>query len=234
MSSIPPMPPMPPMPPLPSERLRSPVGLSYAVVFLIALCVLTDLGSLLLAVYGYGLHGSGAAGHGSDGRFDTFYSALTSSQGLTFLAAGITFLVWLRRVRVNAEVFRPDGHHHSRLWVFWGWVVPLANLWYPRRIVVDIWRASTPAGPGGEAPRPRLWAINVWWACWLVSSLLTFVAAEPSSDLMGTPGFTEAIAFMIAYDVLDMVAAWLIVSVVRGVTQMQYVVAHSGPVAASA
>lgn len=106
------------------------------------------------------------------------------------------------------------------------------NFWYPRRIVLDVWRASTPAGPGGEAPRPGLWAINVWWASWLVGNVLSAAAADPSSDLMGTPGFTEAMVFMIAYGVFDMVAAWFVVSVVRGVTQMQDVMAHTGPAAA--
>lgn len=216
---------------LPRAQLRSPVGLSYAVVSLIALCALSDLGGLLLAGYGLGVSGR-AAGHDAGGRFDTLYSVLTWFQAMTALPAGITFVVWLRRVRVNAEVFRPHGHHHSRPWIFWGWVVPPVCFWYPRRIVLDVWRASTPAGPGGEAPRPRLWAINVWWASWLVSSVLTAAAAEPSSDLMGTPGFTEAMVFMIACSVFDMVAAWFAVSVVRGVTQMQDVMAHTGPVAA--
>ncbi|WP_328887468.1 DUF4328 domain-containing protein [Streptomyces sp. NBC_00316] len=216
---------------LPQDRLRSPVGLSYAVVFLIALCALTDLGVLLLAVHGLGVSGH-AAGHDVDGHFDTYYSALTWFQVMTALPAGITFVVWLRRVRANAEVFRPHGHHHSRPWIFWGWFIPPVNFWYPRRIVLDVWRASTPAGPGGEAPRPGLWAINVWWASWLVGNVLSAAAADPSSDLMGTPGFTEAMVFMIAYGVFDMVAAWFVVSVVRGVTQMQDVMAHTGPAAA--
>jgi hypothetical protein len=32
-----------------------------------------------------------------------------------------------------------------------GWVIPVASLWIPRRIVIDVWRASA---PGRSSRRP--------------------------------------------------------------------------------
>ena len=56
-------------------------------------------------------------------------------------AAGIVFVVWFRRARINAE-----GHgwrqRRARGWAFWGWGVPIANPWIPFQLMGDIWRAG--------------------------------------------------------------------------------------------
>src|ERR1700741_4905922 len=58
---------------------------------------------------------------------------------LSYVAAGVVFLVWLWRVRRNAENLSPDGHRLARGWTTGGWLVPVVNLWFPFRIVEDIW-----------------------------------------------------------------------------------------------
>ncbi|MFC9283409.1 DUF4328 domain-containing protein [Streptomyces collinus] len=44
--------------------------------------------------------------------------------------------------RANAEVFAPSKHTKSRGWAAWGWFCPVVNLWFPRRITLDIRDAS--------------------------------------------------------------------------------------------
>jgi Domain of unknown function (DUF4328) len=55
----------------------------------------------------------------------------------------VMFVVWFHRARINA-----DGHgwpqRESPGWAIGAWFVPVANLWLPFRIMVDIWRAGLP------------------------------------------------------------------------------------------
>ncbi|MDR8407764.1 DUF4328 domain-containing protein [Nonomuraea sp. 3-1Str] len=84
------------------------------------------------------------------------------------LAAG-AFLVWLRRVRANAEALLPGPHRRARPWVIMGWFVPVVNLWFPKQVVEDVWNASRPGAPAGPLPLARpsvlVWA---WWSAFLI------------------------------------------------------------------
>lgn len=69
---------------------------------------------------------------------------------------GIVFVIWLMRARENAENLSPYPHRRTRGWLFGGWLVPVVNLWFPKQIVDDIWRASSPRQDGR---RPMVWRI---------------------------------------------------------------------------
>ncbi|MFI6597901.1 DUF4328 domain-containing protein [Nonomuraea sp. NPDC050536] len=84
----------------------------------------------------------------------------------TFVMAALLFVNWLYRVRDNAEVLSPDEHRHGRRWLTWGWAVPVVNLWFPKRIVDDIWNAS-----GDRSQQHRSGLVRAWWAAWLLSNL---------------------------------------------------------------
>lgn len=84
----------------------------------------------------------------------------------TVLGLGILFVVWFRRARINAE--RHDyRQRRARGWAFWGWIVPIVNIWFPFQIMGDIWRAGLPA----EQRRRTAWLPAMWWTCWLLSAL---------------------------------------------------------------
>jgi hypothetical protein len=93
---------------------------------------------------------------------DAFSRLVAVSTIVVMIAAGVVFLVWLWRARLNAEwigeldVLRGsvDGevtpvvnlHRRSRGWVIGGWFCPVVNLWLPYQIVADI-----ASGPGAAA-----------------------------------------------------------------------------------
>lgn len=85
-------------------------------------------------------------------------------------------VVWLRRARINAE-----GHDYrqrrARGWTFWGWIIPIVNLWFPFQIIGDIWRAGLPT----QQRRKTAWLPALWWTCWLLSGL-SFCAGEMSAN----------------------------------------------------
>lgn len=76
---------------------------------------------------------------------DTFSRAVAIPALVMYLAAGVVFLVWLWRARINSELSGgPAAHRRARGWVLGSWMTPVANLWVPYQVVSDIWRASDP------------------------------------------------------------------------------------------
>ena len=81
--------------------------------------------------------------------------------------------MWFYRARINAE---RHGYPQQRArgWAFWGWIVPIVNLWFPFQIMGDIWRAGLPAEQRGETA----WLPALWWTSWLLSGLGLFGAGS--------------------------------------------------------
>jgi hypothetical protein len=109
-------------------------------------------------------------------RHDVFDSRLDDIADITIFGLGILFVVWFRRARINAE---SSGYYQRRAlgWTFWGWIVPVVNIWFPFQIMGDIWRA-------GLAPQQRsktAWLPALWWTCWLLSGL-SFGAGAMSAN----------------------------------------------------
>ena len=106
---------------------------------------------------------------GSVHYFTDFH--LDKAADITMLGLSILFVVWFYRARINAE---RHGYpqRRARGWAFWGWIVPIVNIWFPFQIMGDIWRAGLPAEQRGETA----WLPALWWTCWLLSGLGIFGA----------------------------------------------------------
>jgi len=101
---------------------------------------------------------------------DLISGSLGIVAALALLAAAVVFIVWLWRVRWNAEMFCRGEHRFTRGWVLGSWICPVVNLWYPKQVVDDIVAASDPRTPSQtptlrDIPGTRLvWA---WWLTWV-------------------------------------------------------------------
>jgi hypothetical protein len=110
----------------PQRLLRSPDGLAKAVVILLVVAAVSDLLAVLA-----GLNVRSLLGDALDNGFATFddaeadradnlYMASGVLQLLVMLATGVVFILWFRRVRLNAEVFdasmQPRGSSRSPTW----------------------------------------------------------------------------------------------------------------------
>jgi len=111
-------------------------------------------------------------------------------------ATVVVFLVWFRRARINAEHLG-WRQRRARGWAFWGWVVPIVNLWIPFQIMGDIWRAGVPpAQRSGTA-----WLPVSWWVCWLLTAppLWIRIGSLPRSAADGlTHGWLSFVFFALA------------------------------------
>ncbi|WP_329004636.1 DUF4328 domain-containing protein [Kribbella sp. NBC_00709] len=102
---------------------------------------------------------------------DLISGSLGIISALALFAAAVVFIVWLWRVRWNAEMFCRGEHRLTRGWVLGCWLVPVVNLWYPKQVVDDIVAASDPRTDPHtptlkEIPGTQLvWA---WWLTWVI------------------------------------------------------------------
>ncbi|WFE24961.1 DUF4328 domain-containing protein [Solwaraspora sp. WMMD791] len=109
---------------------------------------------------------------------DLAFGLLTAA---LIVAACVPMIMWTYRVRSNLDAFPGAGATMSRGWAIAGWLVPVANLFVPYRVVANaardsLWQAATPV------------VVRVWWAAFLGYQLLNRVASR-----QGDRVFTEVV-----------------------------------------
>ncbi|MFJ9582953.1 DUF4328 domain-containing protein [Streptomyces acidicola] len=210
--------------------LSSPVGLGRAVAVLLGAVIAADLFAIWADLATYDVVGDIADGDTSAAvprraeAADSLFAVAGSVQTAALLSTAVVFLVWFHRVRVNAEVFHPFGHRKKRGWAVGGWFVPIVNLWFPRRIALDIWDASSP----WNAPRSHA-LVNAWWGAWVISQVTGRLASTAYRGAETAPEIERAVGQILFADVVDVVAAVLAILFVLTLTRMQDTKARSGP-----
>ncbi|MFD5030703.1 DUF4328 domain-containing protein [Streptomyces sp. NPDC058220] len=216
--------------------LRSPIGLGLATSLLLGAVIVTDVLSLASGAHLYDLLRSMPRAQaalwtvpGVEDR-QLYYDLFGLLQSVFYLSTGIVYVCWLFRLRDNAEVFAPGTHRRGRSWTGWGWLIPVVNLWFPRRITLDIWDASRPVGPYSP-DRPGRGLINLWWGFWLAQGFIA-LAGGAVYDTAESIGPTKVgLGLLMVSDLLDIVCAVLAVRLVRTLTHMQHVKARYGSTA---
>lgn len=205
------------------RSLRSPVGLGKAVCVLLGAVAAADVVSIAAGINARQVFAEGSADdflrydEAAMDRAEMLYRFSGSPQMLTFLATAVVFLVWFRRVRLNAEVFDAYAQPMRPGWAIGAWFVPFANFFLPYRVASGIWTASTPAG----RPLASRALLNAWWAGLIGSRLFVvwaerrYTAAEEVDEVL------DAFGLVVAADVLDVAAAVLAILFVRRLTAMQ-------------
>ncbi|MBE2314715.1 DUF4328 domain-containing protein [Solirubrobacter sp. CPCC 204708] len=109
---------------------------------------------------------AGEAVSDSDADNNDMRQALVGGlQLLLLIAAAVVFIMWLFRAYQNSDAVAPGVRRYGHGWAIGGWFVPIMNLWRPKQVVNDVWRA------GGPPPEPN-GVVQGWWALWLFSSII--------------------------------------------------------------
>ena len=144
--------------------------------------------------------------------------------GLLVLST-IVFLRWFSAAYRNLVPLGAASRRFKPGWAIGAWFVPVLNLWRPKQIANDIWRASEVDAPPeqGEAWRDGSVSplVTWWWAAWVAGGIVgnTVLRLSFSSD---TPeSLRDAASADVLALVLDVVAAVLAILVVRAVTARQ-------------
>ncbi|WP_406461074.1 DUF4328 domain-containing protein [Streptomyces sp. NBC_00111] len=214
--------------------VRSPVGLGVAVSLLLVAVIITDMLSIASGGYLYvllrELPDSAAAldAVSHAGNRQLYYDLTGMLQSLLYFSTGIVYVCWLYRLRDNAEVFAPGAHRHGRSWTGWGWLIPVVNLWFPRRVTLDIWNASRSAESQATTSRPGHGLINLWWGFWLAEGLFALVGGVSYEAAESIDRTNASIGLLVLSDVFDIVCAVLTVRLVRTLTHMQHIKVMAG------
>jgi len=146
-------------------------------------------------------------------------SAVNASYGavwlrlIAMLATAAALLTWMWRARINAERLNPAEHRLSRAWAIGGWFCPVVQLWYPRVVMDDLWRASRPDERGSLV---RYW----WFALLAYVVLLVAIRLEALGDVTVSALNTVAVYSTVSLLMLCLAAVCLI-QVVRQITRWQ-------------
>jgi Domain of unknown function (DUF4328) len=145
-------------------------GLGTAVLVLVAIwlgCALATVSGLASMIYAYDWVRSGIVLY-LFGRF-----ALVP----VMIAAGVLLMVWQYRARYNARLVAPAAPMLPT-WTVFAWLVPVANLVLPPRLLFDVLRAGAPRGSRAM----DLAVVASWWLAWIAA----WVAASiPLADVLG-------------------------------------------------
>jgi hypothetical protein len=117
-------------------------------------------------------------------------------------------LPWLARSRRNAQLLSPRSSVPTPGWTIGAWFIPLVNLVAPRRLVLDIGRASSTSW---EETRDTT-LVNLWWAAWIGHGLVLVTANRVA------PG---SMALLVAAEALMIAAAVLLGLVIERITVLQ-------------
>lgn len=139
-----------------------------------------------------------------------------------WVAGVVVFLMWLFRAYQNTDGVAPGTRRYGHGWAIGGWFVPIMNLWRPKQVVNDIWRA------GGHPPEPS-GLIQWWWGLWLLTNFVANIGTraafgdEEPEDLR-----SSAIAYLVS-DLLDAITAVLAIAVATTLTRRLDARAAEGP-----
>lgn len=153
----------------------------------------------------------------------TGYDLVAMVSFLVSIAAFILTGIWLTRARRNADRIAPAEQRLTRIWVWLGWIVPIVSLWFPKRVVDDVWRSTVQS-----ANRPDT---GWWWGSWIVMQLFGGLASA-AFTITGEPrGYIlEHLVLLEVLTALAMtiaVVGW--VRVVRVISQAQDALADGAP-----
>ncbi|MYS38394.1 uncharacterized protein DUF4328 [Streptomyces sp. KhCrAH-43] len=216
------------------DHLHSPVGLAKAVCVLLGVVAFADVLGVAAGIHARVLLADGlddgflAVDEEAWDRADMLYRAAGGLQALTFLACVVVFIVWFRRVRLNAEVFDPRAHSMAPGWAVGAWFVPVGNFWLPYRVASGVWTASAPADtPGGRSAAPR-GLLNGWWAVFVAAEILSRAGGEAYDRAEAGEKIIDGLDMVAFGDALEVGAAVLAILFVRRLTAMQTLRAMTG------
>ena len=100
-------------------------------------------------------------------------------QWTLWIAGAIAFIMWLYRAYQNVDATDPGRRRYGHGWAIGSWFVPILNLWRPKQIVNDVWRAGqNPGDPG--------FLLIAWWLLWLANGFVASSARRVYNNA-GTP-----------------------------------------------
>lgn len=150
-------------------------------------------------------------------RADDAVTALEHAVLVVALLTGALFVVWMWRLRADAEVLNPSRQQFGRGWVIGAWLIPFGNLVLPYLVTADLARGLRGPPWAVRGNQPRVGLIRAWWALWVVSAVGNRLVAADNPQSVGA--FDSYVSWLIVTSLLAVAAAALAVAVVENLTR---------------
>lgn len=154
-------------------------------------------------------------------RADKLYVLTGAGQVAATVVTGVVFIVWFFWAHRNAELFEPGSQRLSAGWTIAGWIVPVVNFWWPKKIANDIWDAGTGSSGGLLSPPAARPVVTTWWTLWLLAAVGSRISPEVYAAAEELDSIRQAVAGLILTDSLTVAAALAAIVFVRRVSAMQ-------------
>lgn len=135
---------------------------------------------------------------------------------VTYLLAGIAFIVWFYRARISAEQHNPDVLRFGRGWAIGSWITPILGLWRPYQMTTDVLCASELPANARDFDRHPYNLLRIWWFLFVVSAISFRVSNVGSSRSVKT--FDTHSKLLIGSTALDLLAGVFALAVVERIT----------------
>jgi len=160
------------------------------------------------------------------GSSDTRQAIVGGVEALLVLATGVAFIRWFHGAYRNVALLGTTELRFKPGWAIGAWFVPFLNLWRPKQIADDIWRASNPDAPEAqglawhqERTTPLL---ALWWLLWLANSIATEIASRVWFTADTLTAYRASARLDIVSLAIDIASALLAILVVHRITNRQH------------
>ncbi|MFI1416519.1 DUF4328 domain-containing protein [Streptomyces sp. NPDC020731] len=159
----------------------------------------------------------------------SLYERAGQVQVSTSLLCAVLFVTWFFLMRRRTGLLAPDRFRMGPGWAIGAWFIPVANLWLPYRVAVDMWGACSPLPTEGESHRVPMWPVNLWWGLFAGTALLGRYAAARFDKADSLAEISDAVALYLAVDLLYAATAGAAVVFAVRLTALQRLKATEGP-----
>jgi hypothetical protein len=149
---------------------------------------------------------------------DSRQALIAIVQVLGYIVTAIGFLIWIHRAHRNLPALGAKNLEFTPGWAVGGFFVPFLNLFRPYKVMVEIWKASSPEfGVSDDisweyaASSPLL---GFWWGFWIISNILGRLVGKLSVGAKSADDFLSVTWLSIASNIVSMLAAVLAITVV--------------------
>ncbi|MFF5155849.1 DUF4328 domain-containing protein [Streptomyces sp. NPDC000348] len=132
----------------------------------------------------------------------SLYERAGQVQVATSLLCAVLFITWFFLTRRRTGLLAPDRFRMGAGWAIGAWFVPVANLWLPYRVAVDMWGACSPLPTEGQQRRVPMWPVNLWWGLFAGTTLLGRYTATRFDTADSLGGIDDAVTLYLAVDLL--------------------------------
>jgi uncharacterized protein DUF4328 len=141
-----------------------------------------------------------------------------------YVIGAIIFIAWFHRAYGNLPALGVSNPRRGRGWAIGAWFIPIANLFIPKQLANDIWRAGDPElRPGDQAwqSRPVAAILHWWWALYLVSGVVANLSGRRIEDAANLADLRAAIILNAVAQAIGIASAVAAIVVVKRATARQ-------------